>query len=313
MKTIQTFNPKDFLELGNGPSTVGSNGETIPGEQIAYLPAKARLAWFNAYCEEQKKEYALTSKYEVVGAMIIVTATLAERVGNELIPIATGLASQSFAVDNQAAAVEIAETRAKARCLGAAGFTLLEEKSSINDEGETPVDGALINRRTATSTTITTTTGTGIANSVEAETPTPPKKKRGRPKKVKEPVEQPVVVAENPMVQETITEPETTEEEFFPIPELPKLPDLVPTVDEEDLKKCLLAFFPYGRYKGEQVIDLIDNPAFAQTIEKMSQTNFAGIMVNDSLSVNTLISTLKEGLQENNKPFLKEVANKLRG
>lgn len=307
MKTIQTFNPKDFLELGDGPSTVGPNGETIPGEPTAYLPAKARLAWFNAYCEEQKKEYALTSKYEVVGAMIIVTATLAERVGNELIPIATGLASQCFNVDNQAAAVEIAETRAKARCLGAAGFTLLEEKSSINDEGETPVDGALINRRTATSAT------TGTANSVETETPTLPKKKRGRPKKVKEPVEQPVAMVEEPVVQETMVEPETTEEEFFPIPELPKIPDLVPTVDEEDLKKCLLAFFPYGRYKGEQVIDLIDNPAFAQTIEKMSQTNFAGIMVNDNLSVNTLISTLKEGLQENNKPFLKEVADKLRG
>ena len=232
--------------------------------------------------------------------MIIVTATLSKRVGETLVPIATGLASQCFTVDNQASAVEIAETRAKARCLGAAGFSLLEEKSSINDEGELPVDGALINRRTA------------ITVKTEVEAPVQ-KKRRGRPKKTKKSVEEPVVTTETVETEkETVVEPEITEEEFFPIPELPEIPALVPTVAEEDLKTCLLSFFPYGRYKGEQVINLIDNPAFAQTIEKMSQTNFAGIMVNEQLSVNRLIDTLKEALCENNKPLLKEVVEKIR-
>lgn len=300
MRDIKAFDPKDFLELGNAPATVGENGETIPGEQIAYLPAKARIAWYNAYCEEQNKPYSLTSKYEVVATMIIVKATLSKRVGDILVPIATGLASQCFTVDNQASAVEIAETRAKARCLGAAGFSLLEEKSSINDEGELPVDGALINRRTATT----------VKTEVEAPVQ---KKRRGRPKKTKEVVEEPVVTTETVETgKENVIEPEITEEEFFPIPELPEIPALIPTVGEEDLKQCLLSFFPYGRYKGEQVINLIDNPAFAQTIEKMSQTNFAGIMVNEQLSVNRLIDTLKEALCENNKPLLKEVVEKIR-
>ena len=300
MRDIKAFDPKNFLELGNAPATVGENGETIPGEQIAYLPARARIAWYNAYCEEHNKPYSLTSKYEVVATMIIVTATLSKRVGETLVPIATGLASQCFTVDNQASAVEIAETRAKARCLGAAGFSLLEEKSSINDEGELPVDGALINRRTA------------ITVKTEVEAPVQ-KKRRGRPKKTKESVEEPVVTTETVETEkETVVEPEITEEEFFPIPELPEIPALAPTVGEEDLKQCLLSFFPYGRYKGEQVINLIDNPAFAQTIEKMSQTNFAGIMVNEQLSVNRLIDTLKEALCENNKPLLKEVVEKIR-
>lgn len=297
-RKIQGFNPVDLLEIGEGVSTVGPSGETIPGEPVYYLPAKARQDWFNQYCFENNKVMPLTTSIEnSQGGMIIVKATLQEVIKlndqETLVTIATGIASQFIEASSTSAIVEICETRAKARCLGAAGFCLPKEYS-IFDEGEVPVDGSLMNRRTAQK-------GVSTENDefTSEEKKEPQKRKRGRPRKVKS--EQDVVTndVENSSSQDV---PE--------IPSFEKISNLVPnngpeeksskkddTMEEkETLKKCLRAFFPYGQYKGQQVVDVITQKKFKDTIDKMSMTNYDNQMVNDDLSVNTLIQTLKKYL-----------------
>ena len=67
-------------------------------------------------------------------------------------------------------------------------------------------------------------------------------------------------------------------------------------IERDVLKRCLKAFFPYGQYRGQQVIDVITQKKFKDTIDKMSLTNYDNQMVNDNLSVNVLIQTLKKYL-----------------
>lgn len=325
-RDIKGFDPFDLLELGEGAATVGPSGETIPGKIVQYLPAKARQDWFNQYCLENNKIMPLTTEVvRIDSGLIVIRATLQEVVTinkeQQLITIATGIASQFIGVDTNSSVVEICETRAKARCLGSAGFSLPAEYS-IFDEGETPVDGALMNRRLAERVDATTD-----AKKVEVEEP-PVKKKRGRPKKnavaeqkvtetkqvvpefnVQPAVERVETVGENLQLEEKSTRQET-ENSPLEVPSFEKVSNLFSksgTEGQDDkkddkirerdiLKQCLRAFFPYGQYKGQQVVDVITQKKFKDTIDKMSLTNYDGQMVNNNLSVNVLIQTLKKYL-----------------
>ena len=303
IRSVEGLNFKNLLEIGNAPDTVGETGETIPGRRVYYLPAKARLEWYNKYCFENNKIMPLDCEIiRADGGLVVIKATLKEKViiNNEeqYITIATGLASQF--IENSSSAIETCETRAKGRCLGAAGFSLPCEYT-LFDEGETPIDGALINRRT-----VQKDDSNLPAEKKEAEASVKPKKKRGRPKKVKETsASEGEIVAEKSTKKSASVSPET-----LPIPSIEKITNLVPKngpeqnggenddkiKERETLEKCLRAFFPYGQYKGQQVNDVITQKKFKDCIDKMASTDYNDKMVNDELSVNTLIRTLKKYL-----------------
>lgn len=295
-RNIKGFNPFDLLEIGEGTPTVGPSGKIIPGTPIYYLPAKVRQDWYNMYCAENKKKMTLTTDIvKLEAGLVIIKASLQDVIevdGHEIITtIATGIASQFIEPGSTSSIIETCETRAKARCLGSAGFSLPSEYS-IFDEGEMPVDGAVINRRTAC---------VGVSdksNKTSLDTPEKAaKKKRGRPKKDQASGES---LIENAKIDEI------NQEETFEIPPIEKITDLIPKCSPEEnnnqnngkikekdiLTKCLKAFFPYGQYKGQQVIDVITQKKFKDTIDKMAATNYESQMVNDELSVNTLIQTL---------------------
>lgn len=299
IRQVEGLNFKNLLEIGNAPDTVGETGETIPGRRVYYLPAKARLEWYNKYCFENNKIMPLDCEIiRADGGLVVIKATLKEKViiNNEeqYITIATGLASQF--IENSSSAIETCETRAKGRCLGAAGFSLPCEYT-LFDEGETPIDGALINRRT-----VQKDDSNLPAEKKEAEESVKPKKKRGRPKKIKE-----ASVSEK-NIEELTSDASNTE--ALPIPSIEKITNLVPEngpeqngsenddkiKERETLEKCLRAFFPYGQYKGQQVNDVITQKKFKDCIDKMASTDYNDKMVNDELSVNTLIRTLKKYL-----------------
>lgn len=299
IRSVEGLNFKNLLEIGNAPDTVGETGETIPGRSVYYLPAKARLEWYNKYCFENNKIMPLDCEIiRADGGLVVIKATLKEKViiNNEeqYITIATGLASQF--IENSSSAIETCETRAKGRCLGAAGFSLPCEYT-LFDEGETPIDGALINRRT-----VQKDDSNLPAEKKEAEESVKPKKKRGRPKKIKE-----ASVSEK-NIEELTSDASNTE--ALPIPSIEKITNLVPEngpeqngsenddkiKERETLEKCLRAFFPYGQYKGQQVNDVITQKKFKDCIDKMASTDYNDKMVNDELSVNTLIRTLKKYL-----------------
>lgn len=299
IRSVEGLNFKNLLEIGNAPDTVGETGETIPGRSVYYLPAKARLEWYNKYCFENNKIMPLDCEIiRADGGLVVIKATLKDKViiNNEeqYITIATGLASQF--IENSSSAIETCETRAKGRCLGAAGFSLPCEYT-LFDEGETPVDGMLINRRTAQKDESDLSAG-----KKEVEGPTKPKKKRGRPKKIKE------ASASEKNIEGSISD--ASNAETLPIPSIEKITNLVPKnspeqngtenddkiKERETLEKCLRAFFPYGQYKGQQVNDVITQKKFKDCIDKMASTDYNDKMVNDELSVNTLIRTLKKYL-----------------
>lgn len=299
IRSVEGLNFKNLLEIGNAPDTVGETGETIPGRSVYYLPAKARLEWYNKYCFENNKIMPLDCEIiRADGGLVVIKATLKEKViiNNEeqYITIATGLASQF--IENSSSAIETCETRAKGRCLGAAGFSLPCEYT-LFDEGKTPIDGALINRRT-----VQKDDSNLPAEKKEAEESVKPKKKRGRPKKIKE-----ASVSEK-NIEELTSDASNTE--ALPIPSIEKITNLVPEngpeqngsenddkiKERETLEKCLRAFFPYGQYKGQQVNDVITQKKFKDCIDKMASTDYNDKMVNDELSVNTLIRTLKKYL-----------------
>lgn len=312
IRSVEGLNFKNLLEIGNAPDTVGETGETIPGRSVYYLPAKARLEWYNKYCFENNKIMPLDCEIiRADGGLVVIKATLKEKViiNNEeqYITIATGLASQF--IENSSSAIETCETRAKGRCLGAAGFSLPCEYT-LFDEGETPIDGALINRRT-----VQKDDSNLPAEKKEAEESVKPKKKRGRPKKVKETsASEGEIVAEKSTKKSASVSPETdlntSNEKPLPIPSIEKITNLVPEngpeqngsenddkiKERETLEKCLRAFFPYGQYKGQQVNDVITQKKFKDCIDKMASTDYNDKMVNDELSVNTLIRTLKKYL-----------------
>lgn len=323
IRDIKGFNPFDLLELGEGPSTVGPSGETIPGKIVQYLPAKARQDWFNQYCLENNKIMPLTTEIvRIDSGLIVIRATLQEVVTinkeQQLITVATGIASQFIDAESKSSVVEICETRAKARCLGSAGFSLPAEYS-IFDEGETPVDGPLMNRRTAEQATEKTAVKETTKDLDKVETP---KKKRGRPKKTVETKTEPKPQPKSeqtvqatiepaqpevePVVADSVQEPENSP---LPIPSFEKISNFLQKdgsevqeaekddkIERDVLKRCLKAFFPYGQYRGQQVIDVITQKKFKDTIDKMSLTNYDNQMVNDNLSVNVLIQTLKKYL-----------------
>lgn len=299
IRSVEGLNFKNLLEIGNAPDTVGETGETIPGRSVYYLPAKARLEWYNKYCFENNKIMPLDCEIiRADGGLVVIKATLKDKVmiNNEeqYITIATGLASQF--IEDSSSAIETCETRAKGRCLGAAGFSLPCEYT-LFDEGETPIDGALINRRT-----VQKDDSNLPAEKKEAEESVKPKKKRGRPKKIKE-----ASVSEK-NIEELTSDASNTE--ALPIPSIEKITNLVPEngpeqngsenddkiKERETLEKCLRAFFPYGQYKGQQVNDVITQKKFKDCIDKMASTDYNDKMVNDELSVNTLIRTLKKYL-----------------
>jgi len=299
LRKVSGFNPYNYLEKGKTLAEVKPNGEVIPEKEVFYLPAWARQAWFNAYCQEQGKIMPLTSKIlKDENGKVVFVATLSEifegNDGNKtVIPVATGYAS-AFVGQNDCSTIERCETCAKGRCLGAAGFILTEEKSSMFDEGDIPIDGALINRKSAT----TSAENNEATPTQTAPKETQPKKKRGRPRK-------------NPGKNPDSTKKEAdTQENFFKIPEIPKLPVQNEAPEESTSKKnanieseeeslltqCLDAFFPYGPYRGQQVFDIITMPKFKQYLDEVSHRSFGNIKVDDKLSVDVLIRTLKKYL-----------------
>lgn len=297
-RSVENFDPAKFLEHGKKRETIDENGTIVEGEPTCYLPAWVRQMWYNQYCFENQKVMPLTTKIlRYSDGEVVVEATLSEvfNPGTEnqvIIPIQTGLAS-AFITPGDNSALERCETCAKARCLGAAGFSIREEKGSMIDEGNTPVDGDLADRKNVSEI------------KKEPETKEKPKAKRGRPRKKK---------AENDNT-ENIEE----KQETFPIPNISSFPGLSQDINKKEecdkLEICLKAFFPYGSFKGEQVVDIIESPKFKEVLDKHSPTNFGKLMVEDNLSVNELISTLKKYLDNPSKEersILVSLINKIR-
>lgn len=274
-RKVSDFNPVDYLETGTQIVT-DEFGQEIT-KKVKYLPAWARQLWFNLYVEETKKVMSLTTELQKFSNnMIIQKATLTEVLfpGTEnqmTFPVATGQASAYQ--DSDPSALERCETIAKARCLGSAGFSIREEQ--MFDEGEKPVDGPLIDRRSAVKAD-SDVTG-------EAKPKTSKKKKADKPKaeEVKEVPETEETQPEHlfpPVVEDDDAEPNTTE--------------VVLSDDEKHLEKCLLANFPYGSFRGQNVIDVIDNPGFITFVKKMKGRDYKNNLVSDDLTLNELIATL---------------------
>lgn len=129
-----SFKPGEYIEVYKDKED----------KEFSYLPAYARMLWFNTYLKDTGARMSLTSKcVNRVGGKIFYRATLTELLtdanGNFYsFVIATG-DSTVFEGDYDA---EFADTRAKARCLATAGFSLREERKDF-DEGSSPCDGPL--------------------------------------------------------------------------------------------------------------------------------------------------------------------------
>lgn len=134
-RNVKGFNPEEYLKKGNSDT----------GEEISYLPAAARLMWFNLYNEQvMGNTMSLTTELTQERQDIIVykaklTMLLTDNNGNYYpFVIATGEGSN----ERTEYGYEMCETRAKARCLASAGFFVDKEKnSSVLDEGSQHVDG----------------------------------------------------------------------------------------------------------------------------------------------------------------------------
>lgn len=274
-RKVSDFNPVDYLETGTQIET-NEFGQEIT-KKVKYLPAWARQLWFNLYVEETKKVMSLTTELQKFSNnMIIQKATLTEVLfpGTEnqmTFPVATGQASAYQ--DSDPSALARCETIAKARCLGSAGFSIREEQ--MFDEGEKPVDGPLIDRRSAVKAD-SDVTG-------DAKPKTSRKKKTNKPKE--EEVQEVPAIDEAqpehlfpPVVEDDESEPDTT--------------DVILSDDEKHLEKCLMANFPYGSFRGQNVIDVIDNPGFITFVKKMKGRDYKNNLVSDDLTLNELIATL---------------------
>ncbi len=134
-RNVKNFNPEKYLKKGNSDT----------GEEIFYLPAAARLMWFNLYNEQvMDNTMSLTTELTQERQDIIVykaklTILLTDNNGNYYpFVVATGEGSN----ERSEYGYEMCETRAKARCLASAGFFVDKEKnSSVLDEGSQHVDG----------------------------------------------------------------------------------------------------------------------------------------------------------------------------
>lgn len=293
-RPIKGFNPVDYLEKGTSPETTDTEGNVIPGEPVSYLPAWVRQKWYNQYCFEHEKIMPLTTKLlKNSDGQVIVEATLFEIIeqGTEhqlVVPVQTGYAS-AFMRPGDTSTLERCETCAKARCLGAAGFSIREEKSTMFDEGDTPVDGNLLDRKNLQ-------TPANVDNSTESDKSIAekeaPKKKRGRPRK---------------KTVEPVTE-NSQEQTFFDIPNIDKMfPKIsqntevnknASIMDDEEtlLDKCLRSFFPYGPFRGQQVVDVIDMPKFKEYLDNASKGHFDNLKVAENLYVNDLLQVLSRYL-----------------
>lgn len=266
-RNVTDFNPEEFLEQGESLQKIGVNGETLPPEPKFYMPAWARILWYNLYCAEHQKVMPLTTELiESTDTKVIVKATLSDTISSGeqtiLVPIQTAFAQIDIDI-NEKFPIERAETRAKGRCLGAAGFSIRKETNTSFDEGDTPIDGDLFKR--------------GCEHQEKRQT-TP--KKRGRPKKNVE--EAPINSSNIPASQNDAKNGIMDEE-------------------EKHLKRCLEAFCPYGSFKGQQVIDVIHEQAFKEQIGKLAKIDYQGVMVDHLLSVNDLIHTLHSYLYQPTK------------
>lgn len=142
LREVKGFNPEEYLI-----DTQDQENNT------KYLPAWARLNWYLQYIQETKKTLGLSTESRIEREYVVYHAVLTEYLpikNNEgvvsycPIVIATGDASAKINCDNDIPPFESAETKAKARALASAGFILNVEKQQLFDEGNIPVDGALL-------------------------------------------------------------------------------------------------------------------------------------------------------------------------
>ena len=285
VRAVTGYNPNEHLEHGDA---IDENGNPILGQKVFYLPAAQRLYWYNLYREKNKKVMSLVSDIQKCSdGLLIIKATLSEKVKvgetEQVMITATGLASTAIG-PNDPNALERCETCAKARCLGAAGFTASSEKS-VFDEGETPVDGSLMQRPGSTKT-------------FDSEKQDETKSSQNETEKAPDNKDDLKITQEN---------------DFFDIPSIKPLPELSPQntnddkMEESELNKCLLSFFPFGSFKGNQVIDLIANPRFIEFLKKMQKTNYKDKIIDDGLTVNRFVSVLSEYLIDPSKEDRKEL------
>lgn len=131
LRYCENFDPSKFIK----------EGLTEEGEKFTYLPAYARVLWFNTYKTEKDLKWGLIAQR--------ITNENDEKVvyHSEVIDYSNGtpfvISTGDGSVIKGPFAHEKAETRAKARCLASLGFSVREEESQLFDEGETPVDGPI--------------------------------------------------------------------------------------------------------------------------------------------------------------------------
>lgn len=257
-RKIEGFNPLDYLKKGTDKD----------GREFTYLPALIRLLWYNTYVQENNKIMSLTS--EIISdssTMITYRATLTEylNVGDSYFPIVISTGDGSaLRADN---GYEMAETKAKARCLGAAGFNIKDEADLFEDDPTHPADGPI---------------------SVDGLTPI--NEGNEKPKKTSTKKTKPEKNSEK--VAEESDEPTTPNLSSI----LPKTVILEGNSDKEDLERCLNSFFPYGRFKGEQVRQLIDDPKFVNTIKEMANQNYGTKIIEDGLTINHFLKVMSRFL-----------------
>lgn len=270
-RKIEGFNPLDYLKKGTDKD----------GREFTYLPALIRLLWYNTYVQENNKIMSLTS--EIISdssTMITYRATLTEylNVGDSYFPIVISTGDGSaLRADN---GYEMAETKAKARCLGAAGFNIKDEADLFEDDPTHPADGPI---------------------SVDGLTPInegneKPKKVQKETKKVsnsrKKTEESEANTGDSP--EESDKKDETAIPDLNSI--IPKTVTFEGESDKKELEKCLNSFFPYGRFKGEQVRQLIDDPKFVNTIKEMANQNYGTKIIEDGLTINHFLKVMSRFL-----------------
>ena len=272
-RKIDAFNPLDYLKRGVDKD----------GREFTYLPALIRLLWYNAYVQENNKVMSLTS--EIISentTSVCYRATLTEylRVGDSYYPIVISTGDGSaLRADN---GYEMAETKAKARCLGAAGFNIKDEADLFEDDPAHPADGPI------------SVEGLNPINDASDKTKTTKKSKKAEGSYDEEEKPKANKVENNTEPVSKDSEKETTVPDLNSI--IPKAVNVDGDSDRDDLERCLNSFFPYGRFKGEQVRQLIDDPKFINTIKEMSNQNYGTKIIEDGLTINHFLKVMNRYL-----------------